>query len=116
MYNSKHIVSGGEDAQILLWDWSKIHTSSINHPTKSFKGHEMSIVCLQFDDFKIVSGSTDKSIKVWNIHTGKLMYNLTNHNSPIWNLKFTDTKLISSSFDSSVYVHDFGFFGDMHNE
>ena len=30
----------------------------------SFRGHEAAVLCLQFDAFKIVSGSCDKTIKV----------------------------------------------------
>ncbi|EFY84430.1 F-box and WD40 domain protein, putative [Metarhizium acridum CQMa 102] len=32
-------------------------------------GHTDSIYCLQFDEFKIVSGSRDKTIRVWDMHT-----------------------------------------------
>ncbi|KAK2616514.1 hypothetical protein QQS21_000557 [Conoideocrella luteorostrata] len=32
-------------------------------------GHKDSIYCLQFDEFKIVSGSRDKTIRVWDMHT-----------------------------------------------
>ncbi|KAL1862887.1 hypothetical protein VTK73DRAFT_6580 [Phialemonium thermophilum] len=32
-------------------------------------GHSDSIYCLQFDEFKIVTGSRDKTIRVWDMHT-----------------------------------------------
>ncbi|EQK99604.1 WD40 repeat-like-containing domain protein [Ophiocordyceps sinensis CO18] len=32
-------------------------------------GHLDSIYCLQFDEYKIVSGSRDKTIRVWDMHT-----------------------------------------------
>ena len=30
-----------------------------------FRGHEAAVLCVRFDDCKIVSGSCDKTIKVW---------------------------------------------------
>ncbi|SPO00586.1 related to F-box/WD-repeat protein [Cephalotrichum gorgonifer] len=32
-------------------------------------GHMDSIYCLQFDEFKIITGSRDKTIRVWDMHT-----------------------------------------------
>ncbi|KAF5659084.1 f-box wd-repeat [Fusarium heterosporum] len=32
-------------------------------------GHKDSIYCLQFDEHKIITGSRDKTIRVWNMHT-----------------------------------------------
>ncbi|KAL2262373.1 hypothetical protein VTK26DRAFT_1556 [Humicola hyalothermophila] len=32
-------------------------------------GHTDSIYCLQFDEFKIITGSRDRTIRVWDLHT-----------------------------------------------
>jgi len=37
---------------------------------KYLRGHTDSVYCVQFDDEKIITGSRDQSIKVWDIHTG----------------------------------------------
>ena len=36
---------------------------------RTFEGHSGGISCVQFDGGRIVSGSHDKTIKVWNVKT-----------------------------------------------
>ena len=36
---------------------------------RTFEGHTGGISCVQFDGGRIVSGSHDKTIKVWNVKT-----------------------------------------------
>ena len=36
---------------------------------RTFEGHSAAISCIQFDCARIVSGSHDKTIRVWNIKT-----------------------------------------------
>ncbi|PWW73377.1 WD40 repeat-like protein [Tuber magnatum] len=38
---------------------------------KYLKGHTDSIYCVQFDDKKIITGSRDKTIRIWDISTGE---------------------------------------------
>ena len=39
-------------------------------------GHEDTVRCLQVDDEKVVSGSYDKTLKVWDIRTGHCRHTL----------------------------------------
>ncbi|PHH72596.1 hypothetical protein CDD80_4414 [Ophiocordyceps camponoti-rufipedis] len=59
-------------------DWRKIYRAKceLNRRWKAGKarpiylnGHTDSIYCLQFDEHKIISGSRDKTIRVWDMHT-----------------------------------------------
>ncbi|RDA94777.1 hypothetical protein CP533_4229 [Ophiocordyceps camponoti-saundersi (nom. inval.)] len=59
-------------------NWMKIYRAKqeLNHRWKGGKarpiylnGHLDSIYCLQFDEHKIISGSRDKTIRVWDMHT-----------------------------------------------
>ena len=43
----------------------------------TLSGHTDAVRCLQFDDKVIVSGSLDKSVRVWNVKTGKLLNTIT---------------------------------------
>ena len=38
---------------------------------RTFEGHSAAISCIQFDYGRIVSGSHDKTIRVWNIKTNR---------------------------------------------
>ena len=72
--------------------------------TKIFKGHSNSVMCLQFDDNILATGSYDATIKIWDIDTGEEIRTLRGHDSGIRCLQFDDTKLISGSMDWSLKV------------
>jgi F-box/WD-40 domain protein MET30 len=72
--------------------------------TKVFKGHTNGIMCIQFDDNILATGSYDCTIKIWDVETGKQLRTLKGHTSGIRALQFDDTKLISGSLDSTLKV------------
>lgn len=63
---------------------------------------------MQFDSEKLVSGSSDNTLKVWCMLTGDLKYTMQQHQAPVWNLKFDGSKIISTAFDQRVLVWNFG--------
>jgi len=71
---------------------------------KIFKGHTNGIICLQFDDNVLITGSYDATIKVWDLETCKEIRTLRGHDSGIRCLQFDDTKLISGSMDTTIKV------------
>ncbi|KAH0544879.1 hypothetical protein FGG08_000959 [Glutinoglossum americanum] len=72
--------------------------------TKVFKGHTNGIMCLQFDDNILATGSYDATIKIWDTETGEEIRTLSGHESGIRALQFDDTKLISGSIDRTLKV------------
>jgi F-box/WD-40 domain protein MET30 len=72
--------------------------------TKIFRGHSNGIMCLQFDDNILATGSYDSTIKIWDIDTGDCIRTLRGHTSGIRALQFDDTKLISGSLDRTLKV------------
>jgi len=81
------------------WNW-KYGRCAI----KTFKGHTNGILCLQFDDNVLATGSYDSTIKIWNIETGKEVRTLTGHTGAVRTLQFDDNKLISGSFDNTIKI------------
>ena len=73
---------------------------------KTFKGHTNGVMCLQFDDHILASGSYDSTIKIWDIETGEELRTLRGHTLGIRCLQFDDTKLISGSLDGTVKMWD----------
>ncbi|KAJ3160575.1 SCF ubiquitin ligase complex subunit cdc4 [Geranomyces michiganensis] len=73
----------------------------------SFPGHAFNVVtCLQFDADKIVSGSDDQTIHIYDTRTGELTKNLQGHEGGVWALQYWNDVLVSGSTDRTVRVWD----------
>ncbi|KAH9881038.1 hypothetical protein J1614_001531 [Plenodomus biglobosus] len=74
------------------------------YSTRILKGHTNGVMCLQFDDEILITGSYDATVKVWDIKTGKEIRTLTGHTQGIRCLYFDDHKLITGSLDSTIKI------------
>ncbi|KAG2183558.1 hypothetical protein INT43_006564 [Umbelopsis isabellina] len=73
----------------------------------SFQGHSDNVVtCLQYDDDKIISGSDDHCINVYDTNTGKLRKTMSDHEGGVWALQYVGNTLVSGSTDRTVRVWD----------
>ncbi|KAL2913590.1 hypothetical protein HK105_206892 [Polyrhizophydium stewartii] len=77
-----------------------------NYVVRDITGHAEAIYCIQFDEDKIVSGSRDDTIKVWDIKTGQCRQTLRGHNASVLCLQYNQTMLVSGSSDASIIVWD----------
>ncbi|KAJ5224006.1 E3 ubiquitin ligase complex SCF subunit sconB [Penicillium chermesinum] len=71
---------------------------------KIFRGHTDSVMCLQFEDNILMTGSYDATVKIWDMETGEELRTLKGHSAGVRCLQFDDTKLITGSLDRSVRV------------
>lgn len=73
--NSYYLVTGGFDQNIKLWSMQPDREKKLIL-TDTFKGHTGSIHALTIapEQKIIVSGSYDRTIKQWDLETGKLLY------------------------------------------
>ncbi|OCL03364.1 F-box/WD repeat-containing protein pof1 [Glonium stellatum] len=71
---------------------------------KIFKGHTNGVMCLQFDDKILATGSYDATVKIWDIETGKELRTLKGHTAGIRCLHFDDTRLLTGSIDQTIKV------------
>ena len=69
-------------------------------------GHTGSVLCLQFDEKVIVSGSSDATVRVWCIQSGVLKSTLIHHSEAVLHLRFSNGLMVTCSKDRSIAVWD----------
>ena len=112
----------GRDAQLERWqdsdiDWRQVFVERYKlrrawmggqcH-VRTFEGHTGGISCVQFDGGRIVSGSYDKMIKVWNVKTNSpwSVITLAGHSGEVRCLHLDGNRLVSGSTDLTIKVWD----------
>jgi F-box/WD-40 domain protein MET30 len=71
--------------------------------TLEFK-HSQPVLTLQFDEQHLITGTFNGTINVWDIETGELVRQMTEHLDAVSALKFDSTKIISGSYDKTLRV------------
>lgn len=78
----------------------------------TLEGHSgiVSSVAVTPDNSKIVSGSSDHTIKIWDMNTGKLLNTLEGHSSGVRSVAITsdNNKIVSGCDDKTIRVWDLG--------
>lgn len=119
--NERLLASGHEDHTIKLWniDFAAFNAAaaqprspmqSVEPPYRTLRGHTNRIFALAFspDGQQLASASGDRTIKLWNPHTGKCLNTLLGHKSWIWGLAFSPNGryVASGSYDHTVKLWD----------
>eukprot|EP00026_Physarum_polycephalum_P002522 Phypoly_transcript_02529.p1 GENE.Phypoly_transcript_02529~~Phypoly_transcript_02529.p1 ORF type:complete len:397 (+),score=32.93 Phypoly_transcript_02529:1556-2746(+) len=82
----------------------KWKTSQLANTTVT--GHVGTVWTLAFDESKLVTGSFDKTIKIWDRNTYKCMKTLRGHSYPIQCLQFSHNMLVTGSLDNTIKMWD----------
>ncbi|KAK5110784.1 hypothetical protein LTR85_000729 [Meristemomyces frigidus] len=103
-HTSKHLVSGSRDRTIRKWDLETLRLIE-----KPLKGHDASVLCLQFDERPehdiIVSGGSDAYVIIWRFSTGEIIRKLTRaHDESVLNLRFDDRYIVTCSKDKTIKI------------
>ena len=71
-------------------------------------GHTGSVLCLQYDDKVIISGSSDSTVRVWDVETGEMVNTLIHHCEAVLHLSFNfkNGMMVTCSKDRSIAVWD----------
>ena len=96
------LISSSSDNSIRIWDLNKNVTKFI------LNGHASGVFGLKLVSFDtLASGSTDATIKLWNITSGALIRTFANLNSPIYysiDLLSDGQTLVSGSWDFTLQL------------
>ena len=75
---------------------------------ETLKGHSYGVLSVAYspDGTKIISGSGDKTIKIWNANTGESLKTLVRDLSFVFSVAYSPdgTKIISGSDDTTIKI------------
>ncbi|CAG9998132.1 unnamed protein product [Clonostachys byssicola] len=94
-----HFASTSEDS----------HSLSVSFPdTRAFDiYHQASILCLQYDDSILATGSSDSTCIVYDMHAGfKPLLRLRHHTAAVLDLAFDNKHIVTCSKDNTICVWD----------
>jgi F-box and WD-40 domain protein 1/11 len=119
--NSEVSIDELGDVAPLMLDWRALYKTRLvlDHrwaheepKVARISGHADSVYCLEFDSTRIITGSRDRSIKVWSLLTGKLLATFRGHAGSVLCLKFDkdwDVRRVGCEDDEGVKEAKPGF-------
>lgn len=100
---SSEIVSGDSNGRVIIWNLDAGDNDSDSKLLRICDVHRnASVLCLQFDATRIVSGAQDGDICVTDFATGHLIQTLHGHKASVLDLQFDRKRLVSMSADGKV--------------
>jgi WD40 repeat protein len=103
------MVVGCDDDSIRLYDANTL-AQTRKLPERELPGHSAAVTCASFslDGRWIVSGSHDKTIRIWSVATGKEIVKLLGHSAPLTSVTFSSDglRVLSSSQDTTARLWD----------
>lgn len=92
--NEPLVASGGKDCIIYLSDLNPEANVAGSMPEEYVKyqlvGHESNVCSLHHQGQYLISGSWDATSKVWDLESMSVKFNLTGHESSVWDAKVVD--------------------------
>ncbi|KAG7123020.1 Mitochondrial division protein 1 like [Verticillium longisporum] len=82
-----------------LWD---LRSGTVH---RSLVGHTGPVTCLQFDDVHLVTGSADRSIRIWDLRTGSIS-DAYAYDHGITSMMFDARRIVSAAGEDVVKVYD----------
>lgn len=78
----------------------------IDYDTSLFSKDILDALRLMKEELVVISGSADKTIKIWKVETGELVIKNVAHHNNIWNVLISNDKknLFSGSSDGSIKI------------
>ncbi|CAH8506083.1 unnamed protein product [Schistosoma turkestanicum] len=76
--------------------------------TQVLEGHSGSVLCLQYIGNLLISGSSDTTVRLWDLSTGCCLNVINHHAEAVLHLRFRNNILVTCSKDRSIAVWDMG--------
>lgn len=93
------VVCASKDGMVYIWD---------DHDCRTLRGHTGSVDCVDATGKFVLSGGVDKTIRVWDLHTGRCTRVLEGHTDGVSCLAVSPKgdRLLSGSADQTVRLWD----------
>ncbi|WP_448379377.1 hypothetical protein [Fervidobacterium sp.] len=102
IYADDLVVCGHEDGKVSLWNYNKKQGKF--ELSMIFDDHTDAVKSIARYKNYIISASNDKTIKVWDFKTGKLLNILTGHTGYVWSIFVVGDILVSGGWDGKVIL------------
>ncbi|GAM22704.1 hypothetical protein SAMD00019534_058790 [Acytostelium subglobosum LB1] len=108
------LISGSEDMTVKVWDCSRMGDTHMFYDDledskkrciRTLSGHKNGTICLGSTPTRLVSGSADGSIKIWDRFDGACIETIQTHSS-VWCLQIVNGNLICGCVDGTMRVFD----------
>ena len=95
------VVTASDDSTVSVWDGSRggAHRATL-------RGHEGGVWALSVSHNLLVVGSTDRSLSIWDLQTGRRRHDLHGHTSTVRCVEIQDEIVVSGSRDTTLRVWD----------
>ncbi|KAF8028912.1 hypothetical protein BT93_E1556 [Corymbia citriodora subsp. variegata] len=97
------LFAGAQDGAILVWKGRSSEADPFQMAAP-LRGHTRGVVSLTIGRDRLYSGSIDRTIRVWDLHTLECVQELVGHTYVVMSLLCWDQYMISCSLDQTVRV------------
>ena len=104
MPGTDDVISGGDDKAVKLWHRANPTADYIC--VRTFEGHAKSVTSVAvMDNRYVVSGSADKTVKIWSLNTGECLHTLSGHTSWVRGVAvLRGYEIVSASEDNTLKI------------
>jgi len=105
--NPDMILSASRDKSIIVWQLTR-EESNYGYPKKALKGHNHFVqdVVISSDGQYALSASWDKTLRLWDLNTGKTTRHFIGHTNDVLSVSFSadNRQIVSGSRDKTIKV------------
>lgn len=101
-------------SRLMQLKWKKVFSKQLKlqanwlqgrYSIATLKGHSHRVLCVKFLDNMIVSGSVDKTVRIWDLSTCECKHIFRGHQRGVWSVAFKNkNSVVSGSFDGEIRI------------
>ena len=121
--DERYLVTGGMDKKIKLWNRNLVDANHADVPPSAiksaendqypaysllanFEGHDAAVNAVKLKDNILVSGSGDRTMRIWHLPTGEMLHKINIHQKGIACLQYNGRFIVCGATDESVRIYD----------